>query len=182
MTRKVREDWELWEQVKKTVTPKHPIDPQTEVNAKVKSRSPRAKKSDSGSSRVIKPHSPEEPGIRLNLSPGPVFLDEATSKKIAKGKIGIDGKIDLHGLTQNEAYSRLYRFVDESFLAGKRTVLVITGKGKLGEGILRAAVPRWLAEPVFADKVIGHREAHAKQGGGGALYVRLRNKNRKAKR
>jgi DNA-nicking Smr family endonuclease len=59
-------------------------------------------------------------------------------------------------------------------------VLVITGKGKRGEGderergVLRRQVPHWLAQPEFRDLVIGFEDAHVAHGGEGALYVRVR--------
>ena len=81
--------------------------------------------------------------------------------------------MDLHGRTQAEAHQLLLRVVENGWFAGKRTLLVITGKGK-GEGILRQAVPRWLAEPQFRPYISGISPAHLSHGGTGALYVRLK--------
>jgi DNA-nicking Smr family endonuclease len=41
-------------------------------------------------------------------------------------------------------------------------------------GILRRMVPQWLALPDLRAVVLGFEEAGPRQGGGGALYVRLR--------
>jgi len=78
-------------------------------------------------------------------------------------------------MTQAEAHSRLFRFLENSYQQSRRTILVITGKGMRGEGILRQAVPRWLSEPEFRKYISGYHEAHVSHGGSGALYVRLRN-------
>ena len=41
----------------------------------------------------------------------------------------IDGRLDLHGNTQQEARRDLMSFIDRSYTRGDRCVLVITGKG-----------------------------------------------------
>ncbi|MEM9278490.1 MAG: Smr/MutS family protein, partial [Pseudomonadota bacterium] len=84
--------------------------------------------------------------------------------------------IDLHGMTQNEAFDRLSRFLQHAYDSGRRTVLVITGKGSRGEGVLKSAVPIWLEEPHFRKITTGYHEASISHGGSGALYIRLRRK------
>ena len=101
-------------------------------------------------------------------------LDDPTARKLAKGKLSIDGRLDLHGLTQTQAHDRLLGFLQSAHKSGKRIVLVITGKGQLGGGVLRQGVPRWLNESGFREITNGCSEAHASHGGAGALYVRLR--------
>ncbi len=57
---------------------------------------------------------------------------------------------------------------------GWRAVLVITGKGSRGDGVLRRMVPHWLADPALRDLIAGVSEAHRHHGGEGALYVALK--------
>ncbi len=179
MARKSKQDWELWERVKKTAIPLNANRAQPDFASLLdepQKNSPNqlpVKRPE----RLVRPYAPE-PAIRVSLASKPPVLDETTSRKIARGKTSIDGRIDLHGLTQVEAYNRLFHFLDSAYASGKRTVLVITGKGSRGEGILKQAVPRWLSEPMFKSKVIGFHESHITHGGAGALYVRLRNQNR----
>lgn len=104
----------------------------------------------------------------------PGQLDYSTTKKISKGKIAIDGRLDLHGLTQNQAYMRLYDYIEHAYYANNRIILVITGKGNLGRGVLRENVPKWLAEGIFRRFIASYGESHAAHGGGGALYIRIR--------
>ena len=108
--------------------------------------------------------------------PDRAALDRPTQAKIAKGRLGIDASIDLHGLTQAEAHDLLLSFLHRASASGKRHVLVVTGKGFSagGEGILRRAVPGWFATAAFRALVSGFGEAARHHGGGGALYVRLR--------
>ncbi|MEN0087300.1 MAG: Smr/MutS family protein [Pseudomonadota bacterium] len=105
-------------------------------------------------------------------------IDRKTKRKLSKGALGIDARIDLHGMTQDEAHNALIGFIGMSQARGHRMVLVITGKGlsKQGQGILRRMVPRWLVTPPLAQWVNGHDVSAAHHGGDGALYVRLRRK------
>ncbi|PDQ19523.1 DNA mismatch repair protein MutS [Mesorhizobium sanjuanii] len=103
-------------------------------------------------------------------------LDEPTLDKLSKGRLPIEGRVDLHGLTQDEAYSLLFSFLHRAHAGGVRYVLVITGKGSSsgGDGVLRRAVPAWLSTPAFRPLVSSHDHAARNHGGSGALYVRLR--------
>tara|TARA_R110001599_G_scaffold36268_2_gene113945 strand:+ start:42 stop:716 length:675 start_codon:yes stop_codon:yes gene_type:complete len=123
------------------------------------------------------------PSRRENV-PG---LDRRSAERLRKGKMEIDGKLDLHGLTRAEAHRRLRSFITAAQIQGKRCVLVITGKGSSKQktedapfmapektGILREAVPKWLGAPDLRHLVIDIRAAQPKHGGSGALYVLLR--------
>ncbi|PLP57172.1 DNA mismatch repair protein MutS [Mesorhizobium loti] len=103
-------------------------------------------------------------------------LDEPTLDKLSKGRLQIEGRVDLHGMTQDEAYSLLFSFLHHAHANGVRYVLVITGKGSSsgGDGILKRSVPAWLSTPAFRMLVSSHDHAARHHGGAGALYVRLR--------
>lgn len=103
-------------------------------------------------------------------------IDKPTHSKIAKGRIVIEGKVDLHGLTQSEAHSMLLGFLHQAYAHGRRHVLVVTGKGASfgSDGVLKRAVPAWFATPPFRALVGGYHEAARQHGGSGALYVKLR--------
>lgn len=103
-------------------------------------------------------------------------LDEPTLDKLSKGRLPIEGRVDLHGMTQDEAYMLLFSFLQRAHAGGVRYVLVITGKGSSsgGDGVLRRTVPAWLSTPAFRMLVSSHDHAARQHGGAGALYVRLR--------
>ncbi len=111
-------------------------------------------------------------------------LDRKERRRLARGVESIDARIDLHGMTQDEAHAALTRFVMGSQASGRRVILVITGKGRGGEGagILRRAVPHWLTARELSRLVVGFGAASATHGGDGALYVRLRSKGKVARR
>lgn len=104
-------------------------------------------------------------------------LDKSTAKRLRRGKVQITARLDLHGMTQNEARPALADFIDRAWYAGKREVLVITGKGTRADGsvgVLRQAVPRWLNESANRSRITAFTHASAKDGGEGALYIRLK--------
>lgn len=98
--------------------------------------------------------------------------------RIVREREEIGARIDLHGLTQERAKAALEAFLYRAFDDGWRAVLVITGKGVQGDGILKKRVPDWLGEPHLAHVVAGISEAARHHGGAGALYVALKRKPR----
>ncbi|MEX0695309.1 MAG: Smr/MutS family protein [Rhodospirillales bacterium] len=104
-------------------------------------------------------------------------LDKRTAQRLKRGRLGIEDRLDLHGHTQAAAHRTLERFLQDAFINNKRTVLVITGKGDAiagKPGILKQAVPDWFNEMPMRQWVAGFSYAAAKDGGEGALYVRIR--------
>jgi DNA-nicking Smr family endonuclease len=106
--------------------------------------------------------------------PPPAALEPNLHHRLARGREALAARIDLHGLTQDAARAALTRFVDRAAADGWRAVLVITGKGVGGDGVLRRRVPDWLAEAPIRAHVAGVSEAHRRHGGEGALYVALK--------
>lgn len=113
------------------------------------------------------------------VAPPPLAtLTRRARQRIARGSDSIDGRLDLHGMTQGEAHGALLSFLRSRQARGAKLVLVITGKGALGggegRGVLKRMVPLWLAMPELRELVVGFEEAGAAHGRDGALYVRLR--------
>ena len=100
-------------------------------------------------------------------------LTRKTKQRIARGAHAIDGRLDLHGMTQNEAHDALLSFLRRRQARGAKVVLVITGKGGGGEGggrgVLKRMVPLWLGLPELRGLVIGFEAAGVGHGGEGAL-------------
>ena len=107
----------------------------------------------------------------------PAALDAALHRKLTRGRDAIAARIDLHGMTHDVARAALAAFVGRAIDNGWRAVLVITGKGVGGDGVLKRRVPDWLAEPPLRDHIAGVSEAHRRHGGEGALYVALKRKS-----
>ena len=103
-------------------------------------------------------------------------MDKRLAERLRRGQLPIEGKLDLHGLTQGEAHDQLGGFIAVSQKQGRRCILVVTGKGlwREGAGILRENVPRWLNERPNRTRVLAIAQAQPRDGGTGALYVLLK--------
>jgi DNA-nicking Smr family endonuclease len=127
------------------------------------------------------PHPAQD--LSARLAHAPVRMDHGKHRKMLRGKLTPEARIDLHGMTLAQAHPVLMRFILDAHADGKRLVLVITGKGKdrdeggpipIRRGVLRHQVPGWLHAPPLGALVLDIREAHLRHGGGGAYYVYLR--------
>ena len=123
------------------------------------------------------------PGLPERLASAPVRMDKKAHNLLKRGKLRPEARIDLHGMTMDQAHPTLTRFILQSHARGLRLVLVITGKGKdrddggpipVRRGVLRHNVPGWLAAAPLGQVVLQVSSAHLKHGGGGAYYVYLR--------
>ena len=103
-------------------------------------------------------------------------IDRANAERLKRGLHPIEARLDLHGRTQAEAHRELAEFVESAYRAGRRCVLVITGRGlgPDGPGVLKSAVPRWLAQPGLRRHILAIAAAQPRHGGAGALYLLLR--------
>lgn len=108
------------------------------------------------------------------VSTEPPGVDRRTDDRLRRGQMQIDARIDLHGMGQAEACAALREFLIGSYQQGRRCVLVITGKGRDGKGVLRDKTPQWLREGDLAGIVLRAYPAKPQHGGQGALYVLLR--------
>lgn len=167
------EDRILWSRVARTVTPlaADRLVPGEEPDA-IDTKPPPGR----AARQAGLPVPEQQPSPRTQRQPG--TIDLKTRGRIAKGRVSLDARVDLHGLTQAEAHGLLLSFLHRAHAAGLKHVLVITGKGSspASEGVLRRAVPAWLATGPFRALVSGHSTASRNHGGDGALYVRLRRK------
>jgi DNA-nicking Smr family endonuclease len=170
-----QEERVLWTTVTKSIAPLRELpasDPNDAVEPAMQTIPARPAKRPAKSGAIAPP-------VPEKKSPPPLApLGRRMKQRVARGKDEIDGRLDLHGLTQSEAHAALLRFLRTASSRGARLVLVITGKGARaaqGErGILKRQVPLWLGQPELRALVIGFEDAHVAHGGEGALYVRVR--------
>ncbi|RAI03387.1 DNA mismatch repair protein MutS [Acuticoccus sediminis] len=166
----------LWEKIARTVVP---LRPETSVPA-IEAATPTPEAEKPGKPPRVAAEAPQPQPKPKKVGPQvrpAADIDRKMRRKLARGVLSIDARIDLHGMTQEEAHGALIRFITSSAGMRRRVVLVITGKGMgegEGRGVLRRNVPHWLASRDLARHVVTFGPAHAAHGGDGALYVRLR--------
>jgi DNA-nicking Smr family endonuclease len=123
---------------------------------------------------LVPPPAPPPPTAREEAAAPPPppsrGLDRRSAQRLKRGQMPIEARLDLHGMTQEEAHRALNAFIAGSQSAGLRAVLVITGKS----GVLHGAAPRWLEEGETRGRVLAASRAQPQHGGAGALYVLLR--------
>jgi DNA-nicking Smr family endonuclease len=98
-------------------------------------------------------------------------------RRLRRGSLPIDGRLDLHGMGVREARGQLELFLRTMRSRGERCVLVIHGKGEHspdGRGILRGEIAAWLSQGASSDHVAAFATASEHDGGEGAVYVLLR--------
>ena len=106
-----------------------------------------------------------------------VDLDTGTWRRVRRGELPIDARIDLHGKSANDARDALETFLREKRTRRDRFVLVIHGRGEhspAGVGVLRGEISAWLSQGRASQHVAAFATARKDDGGEGAIYVLLR--------
>jgi DNA-nicking Smr family endonuclease len=109
-------------------------------------------------------------GRRMDVPPDVV-------RKLRRGVMPIDGRLDLHGSGAHAARESLHAFLKEKRARGERCVLVVHGKGEHSPnamGVLRGEMAAWLSQSAASEHVAAFATATEDDGGEGAVYVLLR--------
>ncbi len=171
----------LWSHVTRHIEPIRSKTPKTEApitasdpipDVKVPPPPPKFVKPPKAEALAPKPTAKLPPPAIPPLAP----LERRLRQRLSRGAQPIDSVIDLHGKRQDEAHEALRRFIIGAHAMGYAVILVVTGKGASGPGVLRRTVPHWLRMPDMRPYVIGFEPAAQHHGGSGALYVRIRRK------
>jgi DNA-nicking Smr family endonuclease len=164
-----RDEHDLWRRVAATVKPRPKRKSVGEISSDAGSEpAPKARKR----APALPAANQAAQAPRAITAPAP--QSRANEKRVRRGKIDVGGVLDLHGHTQASGHAALARFLKAAQARGEIAVIVITGVGRAGEGVLKRRVPEWIAEPALRMVVSGYAPAHRSHGGAGALYVFLR--------
>lgn len=148
------------------------------VASTVKSRRPRAAEPDEAEESAPRapvrvtakpPTPPPAPARKAAATPPPA--NRSGEKRVRRGKLDIGASLDLHGHTQDSARAAVIRFLRLSQARGDSTVIIVTGVGRGGEGVLKRRLPEWLNERDIRPLTSGYAPAHRAHGGAGAFYV-----------
>ncbi len=110
-------------------------------------------------------------------------IDKSTLRKFKREEFRVEAVLDLHGLTEDEAFAKVDSFIPQSYALGRRCVMIITGKGIrvhpdedifAAKGVLRKQVPQWLNMARLRAMILIYKHPSEKMGGSGALYILLR--------
>lgn len=197
------EDRHLWDFVTKTIKPlqdgfrQRGITPHSQNQPQAQQDQTRAQPQTQAPLEKAPPAAPRAwlPEFRLKPPAPPQDsaltggIDRRTADRLRRGQMPIEGVLDLHGLRQAEAQQQLIRFLQSGHHAGRRCVLVITGKGGRNHdnanehvndhfsdmgGVLRRMLPLWLDMNPLRPIILDYAQARPKDGGGGAFYILLR--------
>jgi len=169
-TQDLDEDKILWQRVTERVTPLAGRENAPDLKASPSPASTR--KTSPTLARPIAPPSHPQVAAPVDLRQGDLAgLDGRTQRRLFRGDVPIDRRLDLHGYSAARAEIKLQNFIQDASYGGCRCVLVITGKGA---GVLRAHVPDWLKRAPLSGLILAIAEARPTDGGSGAFYVLLR--------
>lgn len=191
------EELALWHEVAKTARPLDPERNRTPPNHRIPEITPhdpppRAQTMDEsaqiasfrmGQTAQNRASHDLAPSLSDKVAGDPLRMDRKTHQRMRRGRLDPEARIDLHGMRADQAQAALQSFLTASHSAGRRLVLVITGKGRRGDdegpiprraGVLRHQLPHWLSTPPLSAIVLQLREAHVRHGGSGAFYVYLK--------
>ncbi|WP_406852508.1 Smr/MutS family protein [Brevundimonas sp. BH3] len=197
------DDRRLWKRVARTVTPQAPVksayvandateaalqeaaraelaELMGEVTPVTKGKTRASKRSSAKTASVAMPTAAS---VGLSIKPvakhpadkpPPEELEPRRKRRLSRERDPIEARLDLHGFGRFEAEDQLRAFLMTSQARGLKAVLVITGQGRRGGGVIRASIQEWLASPYLRLIVSGYSVAHQKHGGDGAFYITLR--------
>lgn len=169
----------LWRKVAATV---RPLDPRRMAQDGAKAGDPPP------APTAVSPSKPRAPApspakSRIPPATGPAkaaanTLDAGWDRRLRRGLVAPDRSVDLHGHTLASAHAALEAAIASAVAADARLLLVVTGRpprpGSPTRGLIRAAVPDWLAASGWSSRIAAVRNAHPRHGGAGALYLVLR--------
>lgn len=149
-----------------------------ELSKSVKLRRASAPEHDIAPAPPVDKRAPTEPALRQKTAPTVKVAspapDRSADRRVRRGRVEIGAKLDLHGHHYESARRALSQFLRAAHARGDRTVIVVTGVGRGGEGVIKRSFPLWLSEEQLRAIVSGYAPAHKSHGGAGAFYVFLK--------
>ena len=171
------EDRRLWARVSGSVTParvRKALRIAAEAPAAVELREARPSPVRPSTPIPQRKVSPTASASKVPAHGAPEPLEPRRQRRLSRERDPIEATIDLHGFGRFEAEDQLRAFLNGSQARGYRAVLVVTGQGRRGGGVIRASIQEWLQSHALRGVVSGFASAHRRHGGDGAFYVTLR--------
>jgi DNA-nicking Smr family endonuclease len=108
------------------------------------------------------------------VAPG---VDRRLAQRLHHGDFAVQGHLDLHGYTVEEAKSLVQRFLTAAYTSGQRCVRLVHGRGRNSPDnrpVLKEQVQIWLSHGRLSRLILAFATAPTTDGGAGAVYVLLR--------
>lgn len=100
-------------------------------------------------------------------------IQHSLFKKLRQGLLPLEARVDLHGMTVEEARTTVLEFIRDCYQHEVRFALITHGKGegRAQPARLKSCINTWL--PQLPD-VLAYHSAQGQHGGLGATYVLIR--------
>jgi DNA-nicking Smr family endonuclease len=108
------------------------------------------------------------------VAPG---VDRRLAQRLHHGDFAVQGHLDLHGYTVEDAKSLVQRFLTTAYTSGQRCVRLVHGRGRNSPDnrpVLKEQVQIWLSHGRLSRLILAFATAPTTDGGAGAVYVLLR--------
>ena len=148
-------DKKIWDFYISNLNSIRKLDKKKELNSKTSSLA----------SKVLKP----------NIS---CTLDNKIKRQLKNKNFIFDAVIDLHEKSEIQAFELIRNFIINSYLNNHKNVIIVTGKGTNNKGKLKLKTPVWLKGKELSKFIVGFENMPFNKGGEGALFVKLKNKNK----
>jgi len=132
-----------------------------------------------------------EGSIEMDITFSDEYLEGSISgvgrnimKRLKRGEIPVQDYLDLHGLTQKDAETRVREFLVRSHGRGLQCILIVHGRGLNSPDsipVLKERLPVWLNRGTARKIVMAFASARPYDGGTGAIYVLLRRRKAQGK-
>jgi DNA-nicking Smr family endonuclease len=108
------------------------------------------------------------------VAPG---VDRRLAQRLHSGDYAVQGHLDLHGYTVEEAKDLVTQFLTTAYTSGRRCIRLVHGRGHNSpenRPVLKEQVQLWLSHGRLSRLVLAFATAPPADGGAGAVYVLLR--------
>jgi DNA-nicking Smr family endonuclease len=165
------EERKLWRAAMRGVTPLHDWQEEDPPEPLIP---PQVVKPDS----IFRPKALPRPEADAAATPLPDRFDAESERRLRSCQLVIESRLDLHGMTEAGAHQAALAFLGRASAARQALVLIITGKGSMGTGVLKRSLRPWLegAPPALRGRIRAIRPAEPRHGGNGAFYILLKRK------
>jgi DNA-nicking Smr family endonuclease len=101
-------------------------------------------------------------------------MDARSARRFVRGELRVTRVLDLHGATRPLAYSALVSQIHAMAASQERVLMVITGKGRVNDGVLKQSLPQWMNDASIRPHIVAAVPAPYHMGGEGAVLILIK--------